>query len=141
MLNFTCPKCGCHYLEEILIKATISRYVLRCDEEECGYGDHTIVTDDCEISHYQCVNCEYVLPGVKTPAQLFRWLGDGRPRENSDANKEFVQKHYADANMATNDEDGMVDILIEMKNFSEVIGYGRTEAQAWEAAADWVRQH
>jgi predicted RNA-binding Zn-ribbon protein involved in translation (DUF1610 family) len=56
---FTCPKCGSHKLNEILVGVIQTTEVTAVEQADdglaCDYGDST--HDGGEIAHYECGNC------------------------------------------------------------------------------------
>ena len=77
-LNFTCPKCGQHILEEIMTNCIQSSAIDTITDEGHVYYDETS-TDLGEVDHYQCQNCNYVLKDendikISLPEELVEWL-------------------------------------------------------------------
>jgi len=62
-VEFTCPKCGCHTLEEIMVDVTVASTIIDiawCSEGiEYDYGEQT--NEDGVIIRYQCVGCGFIL--------------------------------------------------------------------------------
>jgi hypothetical protein len=70
---FTCPECGEHHLEEVMLNVTVSSEVTSVDEfEECEYDVQT--NDGGEVDRYECAECGWVVPNVKDAFDLFNWL-------------------------------------------------------------------
>ena len=75
---FTCPKCGSHKLDEILvgvIQTTVVTAVELTDEGlACDYGDST--HDGGEIAHYECGHCGHIV--ATSEEQLTQVLFDNQ---------------------------------------------------------------
>ena len=87
-LNFTCPSCKGHKLEEIQKEAVITSEIVEVHPDYLDVGEQT---NECgDIDRFQCVDCGWVLtlmpnpdmkPGkltlprpVRDYGVLFRWL-------------------------------------------------------------------
>ena len=82
--RFKCPECGDNRLEEVTVNVTqyteIVDVWVEGEDNEAGealsvvvdYGDST--TDGGETVQYQCLRCGWVLPGVTTDTELYRYL-------------------------------------------------------------------
>jgi hypothetical protein len=59
-LQFTCPKCGAHKFEEIMVNVTVSSEIATVEVEdgeviEVNYEDQT--NEGGEVDRYQCAEC------------------------------------------------------------------------------------
>lgn len=77
-LQFTCPECGGHKINEMTNVLRVFP-VVKIGEEELEYGEaidgHGMLD---AIDHYACANtdCGFVIPLVKTVEQMIEWLKD-----------------------------------------------------------------
>ena len=77
-LNFKCPKCGQNILEEIMVNCIQASSIDTISDE--GFVDYdNASTDFGEVSHYQCLNCGYILTDendikISLPSELVNWL-------------------------------------------------------------------
>jgi hypothetical protein len=77
---FRCPQCGGHRLEEVMTDVFVSSEVLYCDAEGgMEYGQEA--NDGGEVDRYQCLDCGWVVPDVKTAEDLWQGLHDLRTPE------------------------------------------------------------
>jgi len=65
-LEFTCPKCGEHRIEEVMVNVTVASSLtdIVVDDEPGSPADMTYVdqdNEDGEIDRYQCMDCGHVL--------------------------------------------------------------------------------
>jgi rubredoxin len=70
---FTCPTCGGHRLEEVLVGVvlySVIDYVGASGGVEYGPENH----EDGDIDRYQCVDCGWVMEGVTEEQELFAYL-------------------------------------------------------------------
>jgi len=91
-LKFTCPECGEHRLEEVMIDVTVSSEITRIsDDGDHDYGEQT--NEDGETSHYQCMNgtCGYVVgltqdddEGINGCQELAQWIQDQEIKQRRD---------------------------------------------------------
>lgn len=59
-MEFTCPICGEHRLEEIMTDVVVASIITNLNEEgDHDYGEQ--VNEDGEVDHYQCVNCGWII--------------------------------------------------------------------------------
>lgn len=79
--SFKCPRCQKNRLEEVMTDVVVASEVTECDGDTCEYGEQT--NSDGIVSHYQCVECGWIIPGVKGPEDLVTWLNDPT-RDESD---------------------------------------------------------
>ncbi len=61
---FTCPKCGSHRIEEIMVDMTVASEISISEDEADGgifhrYGEQT--NDGGHVDRYQCEDCGYVI--------------------------------------------------------------------------------
>ena len=73
-MNFECPRCGSHRIEEILIDVVQATEVTEVKDEDgfavLDYGDHTL--DGGEVQGFQCLRCgEHI---AKDQEELLRYL-------------------------------------------------------------------
>jgi hypothetical protein len=73
---FVCPRCRDNHLEEVMTDVVVASEVTEVDGDVCEYGEQT--NTDGIVSHYQCADCGWTIPGVKCPEELFRWLNHGK---------------------------------------------------------------
>jgi len=60
MYEFTCPKCGEHRLEEVMIDVTVASKVTDVSEDgDVDYGEQS--NEDGTVERYQCMDCGHVL--------------------------------------------------------------------------------
>jgi rubredoxin len=80
-LQFTCPTCKNHRLEEVMSGVTVVSEIAEISEE----GDHTYgeqTNEEGVVSQYQCIHCGYIL-GQK----------EGSPIVECDEIAEWVKKN------------------------------------------------
>jgi DNA-directed RNA polymerase subunit RPC12/RpoP len=70
-MQFTCPDCHSHILEEISTNVTVASQIINISEDCLDYGEQT--NEDGELERYQCANCGYILP-VFTHQELIEWI-------------------------------------------------------------------
>lgn len=60
---FTCPQCGSHKLDEVMIAVIQTTEITTVEQTEeglaCDYGDCT--HDGGEVAHYQCGHCGHIV--------------------------------------------------------------------------------
>lgn len=60
---FTCPRCGEHKLEEVMIGVIQTTVITDVEATDmglaCGYGDTS--HDEGEVEHYQCGHCGHTV--------------------------------------------------------------------------------
>ncbi len=69
-----CPSCK-HQLEEIMIDVMVASVIVSISE--CGditYGDQT--NDGGTVDRYQCMQCEYVIPSITDPIELYDFMNN-----------------------------------------------------------------
>lgn len=75
-LQFTCPTCGLHRLDEVLENVTqFSTMIMElCDDDSLAidYDDHYCENGD--ITRYQCTDCGYIIPDVSSEEELKEFL-------------------------------------------------------------------
>lgn len=75
--HFTCPNCGEHVIEEIMVNVTVVTEMVSIEEDETAeYGDQ--INEDGEVERYQCVGCGRMV--AKDRAELLQVL-KGTPKE------------------------------------------------------------
>lgn len=87
-INFTCPKCGCDYLEQVTRNVTETAEVNNdlFDDDEIQLGE-TETFLECGKVSFECADgsCEFVVPGASNSYQLLSWLsGQGMIEEDDD---------------------------------------------------------
>ena len=73
MVEFTCPACGKHRLEEVMVGVTVASIIIAIPD--CGdlnYGEQT--NENGTVDRYQCVDCGFVIPACDDPRELARRL-------------------------------------------------------------------
>jgi len=71
---FTCPACGCHYLEEIMVCVTQSSFILEVEGEDVEYGDSE--ANGGVIDRIQCLKCGFlVVEESESPNPAYQELG------------------------------------------------------------------
>jgi len=84
-LKFKCPKCNGNRLEEVCTQVVQSSEITDIDAENelLDYGGTSY--DGGELSHYQCLECSYVLidedVAVETVEDLIAWLKENCPQD------------------------------------------------------------
>jgi len=83
ILKFKCPKCGKKVLEEIMVEVVQSSSISEIqDDDGTVYIDYeNSSTDGGEVSHYQCVECGYIIKdeddnNINNHDDLAIWLKD-----------------------------------------------------------------
>lgn len=77
-IGFVCFKCSGTTLEEVMTGVTVSTTITSVgDQGDVEYGEAT--NENGEVSHYQCLDCGYILPVYPRPGEpmvnsLFQWL-------------------------------------------------------------------
>ena len=72
-IEWTCPKCGYHDLEEVMIDVVVSSTINSIGEDgdiDYGFDSH----EDGEVQSYQCVRCGLEIPGIKKCDALYSHL-------------------------------------------------------------------
>jgi len=84
-MNFTCPNCGEHRLEEIMIGVTVASTILDVEDGSVDYGEQS--NEDGEVQNYQCMDCGAVLTNdmlpITDPEELWQWLEDQVPKRQT----------------------------------------------------------
>ncbi len=80
MKQFTCPKCKCNILEEVVSGITTSYAFTGIDDQGELVYDGETENYGGEFSRYQCKNCGYVIENVSDPEELAEWI-DNQPKE------------------------------------------------------------
>lgn len=74
--QFTCPQCGSHRLEEIMIDVVQASEIVEVNSDgSLSYGDSTPDGAICgEVQRYQCLNCGLELPCDPNSESLAEYL-------------------------------------------------------------------
>lgn len=83
MIKFTCPKCGCHTAEEVIVDTTVSIRILGIDEDtgEIEYDADSF--DGGVVDRYQCEHCGYVIEGIDNCEDMAEFIKNGS-KENGE---------------------------------------------------------
>ena len=75
-VKFTCPECGDHRVEEIMVDVTVSSEITAFDE--LGDFEYRQPMNDGGVSHYQCLYCGQVIQhmgeNITDPRHLYNYL-------------------------------------------------------------------
>ena len=91
-VKFRCPQCNCEQqIEEVLTNVYQYSTIVDIDEDGCvDYGRTETLTEDGEITHYQCANCSWEIPNIDMPEDLFKWLKENNMLEGIGPREEII---------------------------------------------------
>ena len=83
-LQFTCPNCGTHRLEEIMSDVSVASEIASINEEgDHDYGEQT--NEDGYIAKYQCIHCGHILMNngsvITDCIEMAEWVKNNCPQE------------------------------------------------------------
>ena len=139
--EFTCPHCGQHDLQEVMINVVVTSEIKSIGEGgDIDYGTQT--NEEGEVQSYECKHCGHEIPGLKESPELYDHLVQQVEKDqNTDerTDEQIVQAKYPDAHLDYDAPDGKIEVLADMPSGrTEAIGSGDSEDEAWANARIYV---
>ena len=99
-INFTCPKCGEHRLEEVMTGVVVASTIIDAKEGSIEYGEQT--NEDGEVQNYQCMDCGWVVAidqgVIRDCEELCEWLEAQEEQRRRDEKNGLYPEKADDAN-------------------------------------------
>lgn len=100
-IEFTCPRCDGHRVEEVMINVTVVTPINTIHTGDglgdCEYGSN-IINEDGEVDCFKCRKCGYVVENVKTLEGLVEFLENQQETKRRDEKNGVYPEHIDPAN-------------------------------------------
>jgi rubredoxin len=79
-MNFTCPECQQHRLEEVMTSVIVASTIIDAQDGSIDYGEQT--NEGGLVDHYQCMDCGYII----------RWDEESDPIDDSEMLGDWLEE-------------------------------------------------